>query len=269
MASFGDILQEAVKDLYNNPATANSTFTPAFAARSVNRALKTYWRKFMSNEWGYYRFSEKVLAVTSSTDVYALPNGNPGNDDTDNVAIVTASGLLLSGSGATARFAPLGNGFPTDKYKGSPAYGNMYAYLTNQGGGGGLPVWSLEKGAPDADGYPTYYIRFRPWFTSSQSVYYDGVRYPYPITIDEDGSVDEAQILDCPDHLSDCIKLRVLKDCHTRGKIDVSEVLRDLAELEVDAFKVEERNAERQGSNVIKRTERQWGDYAWGPGYGG
>lgn len=245
--TYQEILTRAINEYYNNPGTATSLFTPTMVVHWIDKHVRRYFKLICNNEFGYFSFREKVLDVLSSANVYALPNGNPSNDDTDNVAYVTAI-AAREGSSPNYRYTLLGTIFPTDKYttaqnQFSPWYLSLSSATFSK-----YPKWSFEKGLQDADTFPTNYIRFTPYPSQNFTAVYDGVRMPY--LGDED---DLSVIPDLPEYFHDGLVLGVLREAYVRAKIDTSGLDRDIAKFDSEVLSLEDRSIQRQGSNIIKR----------------
>jgi hypothetical protein len=244
----GEIITRAFNEFYRDPGTASSALTPDMACHWIDTALRNYWKLFQDNEYGYYRFSEKILPVTTATNIYSLPNGNPDADDTDNVAFVTVM-ALRQGSSPNFQYATIPTILPTNKYGGVYPSILTAIWQYTQNGGGGI-AWSEESGAQDVDGYPTRKIRFTPWPRQNFTAVYDGVRYPNPIWDGE--TVDTEAIPDIPIHFHDGIVLHILRDAYLSLKADTTELDLKIAAFDAAAMKPEQRGVQRQGPEGIQ-----------------
>lgn len=250
--TYAEVIQWAIKDYYNALGTTSTFLEPSVVVPMIDRAVNDYWAMFQDNEFSYWRFSEKQLAVTTATDVYALPNGNPANTDHDNVAYVTKM-AVVEGSYPNKRYTCLNTIFPTDKYDNRFPPQNNYYWLTNQSSTP-FPNWCLEKGNLDAQGYPTTYLRFVPPPSVAFTAVYDGMRYPYKCT-----TVSTlTQIIDIPEHFAEGLVLRTLKRAYIRAKADTGELDKLISQNDNMHTKVQERAGQRQGSNQIKRVGPYW-----------
>lgn len=91
------IIQRAVKDLYNDPGGNSSLITPQFVVRALNDIiLNDYWSVFQDKEYSYFKFSEFVLPIgpAVNTNIYPLPNGDPAQTDDLEFSVAPTTGLF-------------------------------------------------------------------------------------------------------------------------------------------------------------------------------
>jgi hypothetical protein len=153
------------------------------------------------------------------------------------------------GSSPNFNYTPISTILPTQKFGGF-GLGLQQAIWAQTGNGvGGGTSGCLEKGAADAQGYPTLYIRFVPWPQQSYTVVYGGTRYP---TLLNETTPDTTAIPDLPLHFHDGIVWRVLRDAFVRAKADTTEIEREIARFDDSQKAVELRSAQRQGPEMIQ-----------------
>lgn len=247
-----EIHQRAIKDYYNNPGATTDFLTPVMTARWINEALMEYWSMFMDNEFGYYFVREQVLNVTTATNIYSLPNGNPTSGSPLNIAYVTGMAIRLGSSAPGYSYLVLTPLFPSDKYNNSAS---SFFFLDNAVGASRLS-WCAEAGFPDTQGYPTQSVRFVPFPPENNTIVYDAVRYPYNIAITNDTTnpaVVTTQIPDLPVNFHHGLVLRVLKNAYIRAKIDLTEINREIKNYDDMQMRTMLRGVQRQGSLRIKR----------------
>ena len=208
----------------------------------------------ISINWG--QVISNFAPVSSSTMRDAnnlLVSCTPITSNTD-IAIVTAM-AIKTGTGSNAQYSPIDPFFPNTKYGGQGAWNNgLQAIISN--GAGTVLQWCQESGAPDAfSQLPTQSIRFRSWPTASQTVVFDGVRYPNKIMFDNTSPVPQpitTQELDLPRHLHDGVVLEVLIESYLATKADTSELVDLKEKFDAKHFKIESRSIQRQGPETIQ-----------------
>ena len=247
------IITRAINEFYNDPATSTSFITPTMVQHWIDDALDAYWGMFMDNEYGYYRFSEKTISVTSSADVYSLPCGDPAASDTDNVAIVTAM-AVRSGSSPNYLYQKLLPIPPTQRYGSTlVSVQQLVQSAAGVGGSGGTYGWCQADGrTQNGNGFYQFRIRFVNYPQSSFTVVYDGYRMFTPVT-----GAATTVIPDIPTHWHQGLVLRVLRAGYMRAKADTRELDRAIAEFDRTQMAAELRSVQRQGPEMIQ-TVRTW-----------
>ncbi len=211
----------------------------------------------ISINWGFVVKNFSLVFPSTLRDVNnLLVQCTPVTSNT-NIAIVTAM-AIKTGTGSNANYNPINPFFPNTKYGNNFNWNNGLNAIISNGGTGTPLQWCQESGAPDAfSQLPTQSIRFMPWPSGTQTVVFDGVRYPNKIMFDNTSPIPQpitTQELDLPRHLHDGVVLEVLIEAYMTTKADTSELVQLKKEFDAKHYNIESRSIQRQGPETIQNT---------------
>ena len=238
----------AITVSYNSTASSLQTaINTAFATTSTvtGGAAPTQF----SIDWGFIvnTFTAvNTLLNTSSKAVAVTPVTTNLN-----VAMVTAM-AIRQGSGSQAAYTPVPTILPTTKYGTSTSLENAMLLAVNNIPGGPLN-WCQNDRVTSSTGFPTMRIRFVPWPTQSNTIVYDGIRYP-----DTTYGKPVTTIPDLPLHWHDGLVWRVLRDAYIRAKADPSGIEKEIIAFDKTQIAAELRSIQRQGPDLIMNTRGAW-----------
>lgn len=207
--------------------------------------------------WGQVISNFALVFPSTMRDVNNLQVTCTPVTSNTNIAIVTAM-AIKTGTGSNANYNPINPFFPNTKYGNNFNWNNGLNAIISNGGTGTPLQWCQEAGAPDSfSQLPTQSIRFMPWPSGTQTIVFDGVRYPNKIMFDNSTPTPQpitTQELDLPRHLHDGVVLEVLIEAYMATKADTSELVQLKKEFDQKHFNIESRSIQRQGPETIQQT---------------
>lgn len=197
-----------------------------------------------------------LTVIADNTGVGITDTTTPYNVNNLQVAFVTQMVPRISiNPPQYGRILPSFN--PNDKYNTPSSSGFIPSPGWQPWTPGSNLRWCFNNGLPDGNGYPTNYIRFLNFPNQALTLVYDGLRYPIALSDAlVDGQINQNQIPDIPTHFGPNLVRRLVKEAFLRGGLDLSEINKEIMDMDLKSYAVESQGVQRQRPDKIRNVSR-------------